>query len=337
MTLSCTYPEVSISQNSNCLVKLRVKGKTGDVYGAKSKGKHQIELLLRDGTKLRGTLCPPFKRNEPFSCTLKFEDLKPKSKSKCVEIDDIDRVSLIARSRDGWFIQSIKTLVKTRHLPFGLLTRNPRFNKWLLGNNRRESKLVLNLIPNCLTQLRIKGKTGNKDHAQSSSPHRIQLIIRHNGKTRKLGGLICSRRKIFRKNKGFTCTRSFRSQLGAGNMCVRKSDIRTVRIINVGSDGWFIKSISTYVKTKRQRYTQLTKNDRFNKWLNKKKPNKSHKLRILSNIRKEEVEDFSLDESDILDVTGDEQYEDTSDGKYEYASEEESDDDEDQLTTDDQD
>ena len=329
ITFSCTYPEVSISQNSNCLTKLRVQGKTGNVPNAGSVGRHRIELLLRDGTKLQGNLCPPFKRNKRFRCTLNFKrDLKPRSKSKCVELDDITRVSLIAASNDGWYIKSISTFVRTAHLGFGQLTKNDRFNKWLNSNNRHDRKRVLNLIPNCLTKLQIRGKTGGRSQAGSSSPHRIQLILRDGT---KLGGLICSRRKIFRPNKRFICTRSFRQQLRAGSRCVRKSDIRTVRIIADGSDGWFIKSISTYVRSRRLGYTQLTKNDRFLKWLDNTRGNKSHKLRIVSNIREEEVEEpFSLHESAILDATGDEEYEDTSDEKYEDASEE----DDDQLTID---
>ena len=44
-------------------------------------------------------------------------------------------------------------------------------------------------------------------------------------------------------------------------------DINEVSLVANGNDGWYIASISTYVKTSSSQYMLLTRNDNFNKWL----------------------------------------------------------------------
>ena len=71
----------------------------------------KIQLNLKDGTNLQGTLCQST-RNTPYLCTLFFKT-SLKASSKCVQMEDISQVSLIANGNDGWYIASISAYVKT--------------------------------------------------------------------------------------------------------------------------------------------------------------------------------------------------------------------------------
>ena len=267
---------LSFSEPS-CLSKLEIKGKTGDLPYAESSSPHKIQLTLNDGTKLQGTVCPSV-RNKPYLCTLSFKT-GFKAGKKCVIMEDIHKVSLIANGNDGWYIASISTYVKTRYSDYLLLTQNDDFNKWLDGNDKYPydaTKHVLTFAPFCLSELKIQGKTGDLPYAESSSPHKIQLTLSDDT---ILQGTVCPSVR----NKPYLCTLSFKTGFKAGKKCVQMEDIEEVSLIANGNDGWYIASISTYVKTDTSQYILLTKNDDFNKWLdgNDKYPYNA-KIHVLS-------------------------------------------------------
>ena len=118
--------------------------------------------------------------------------------------------------------------------------------------------LVTLTVRTCLSELKIQGKTGNLPYAGSSSPHKIQLGL--NDGT-KLQGTLCHSTR----NTPYLCTFSFATGLNAGSKCVQMEDINEVSLVANGNDGWYIASISTYVKTSSSQYMLLTKNDNFNK------------------------------------------------------------------------
>ena len=245
-----------------CLSELKIQGKTGDLPYAGSSSPHKIQLTLSNGTNLQGTVCPSV-RNKPYLCTLSFKT-ELKAGDKCVQMENIEEVSLIANGNDGWYIASISTYVKTDRSRYILLTKNDDFNKWLDGDEEypyNAKKHVLSFTePSCLSELEIKGKTGDLTFAGSSSPHKIQLTL-SNGTN--LQGTVCPSVQ----NKPYLCTLSFKTGLKAGDKCVHMEDIHKVSLIANGNDGWYIASISTYVKTRYSHYMLLTKNDDFNKWL----------------------------------------------------------------------
>ena len=244
-----------------CLKELKIQGQTGNLAYAGSSSPHKIQLDLKDGTDLEGTLCHST-RNKPYLCTLSFTT-GLNAGNKCVQMEDIQKVSLIANGNDGWYIASISTYVKTTYSQYMLLTKNDDFNKWLDGNEHYPydaKKHVLTFADSCLSELKVQGKTGNLAYAGSSSPHKIQLNL--NDGT-KLQGTLCHSTQ----NKPYLCLLSFATGLKANGKCVKMEDIQQVSLIANGNDGWYIASISTYVKTSSSQYMLLTKNDDFNKWL----------------------------------------------------------------------
>ena len=245
---------------STCLKELKIQGETGNLAYAGSSSPHIIQLALKDGTNLQGTLCNSA-RNTPYLCTLSFATGLAAG-SRCVEMNDIEEVSLIANGNDGWYIASISTYVKTSSSQYVLLTKNETFNKWLDGNQNYpyDAKKHVLTFAFCLTELKIEGQTGNLAYAGSSSPHEIQLTL-DNGT--ELQGTVCHSTR----NTPYLCTLSFATGLHAGRMCVKKSDIQEVNLIANGNDGWFIASISTFVKTSASEYMVLTEDDSFNRWL----------------------------------------------------------------------
>lgn len=61
---------------------------------------------------------------------------------------------------------------------------------------------------------------------------------------------------------------SIATDFSAGSQfCLKKSDITQVSLIAGGTDGWFIKEITAYVKIESGSYEELTKDTYFNKWL----------------------------------------------------------------------
>ena len=140
-------------------------------------------------------------------------------------------------------------------------------------------KHVLTFVAFCLNELKIQGQTGNLANARSSSPHKIQLGL-------KDGTNLQGR---FARNKPYPYTLSFATGLNAGNKCVQMEDIQKVSLIANGNDGWYIASISTYVKTNSSRDMLLTKNVNFHKWLdgngNYPYNAKKHSLTFAAKIR----------------------------------------------------
>ena len=68
--------------------------------------------------------------------------------NSCITIEDIEAVSIVERSNDGWNIASIMTVVEDMLGGFKLLTRDFDVNRWIDGNHddlsRRSFKLTFN-------------------------------------------------------------------------------------------------------------------------------------------------------------------------------------------------
>ena len=272
-----------------CLNELKIEGHTGNLANARSSSSHKIQLNLKDGTNLQGTLCHST-RNTPYLCTLFFKT-GLKASSKCVKMEDIINVSLIANGNDGWYIASISAYVKTTYSQYMLLTKNDNFNKWLDGNQHYPydaKKHALTFVTFCLNELKIQGRTGNLGNAGSSSQHKIQLGLKDGT---NLQGTLCH----FARNKPYLYTLSFPTGLNAGNKCVQMEDVQKVSLIANGNDGWYIASISAYVKTSSSQYMLLTKNDNFNKWLDGNQHYQKHVLTFVA---------FCLNELKIQGQTG---------------------------------
>ena len=53
----------------------------------------------------------------------------------CIRISEIQSVSIIERSDDGWNIASVVTLVRDSHNNVGVLTEDFNVNRWIDGND----------------------------------------------------------------------------------------------------------------------------------------------------------------------------------------------------------
>ena len=197
----------------------------------------------------------------------------------CIDRSDIESVYLQAPygGTDGWFVVSVSTYTKTASEGYTLLTSDKDLQKWIdydeQDNDHSDERLVSLTIAgshddDCLTKLKVKAKTANIRRAGFSSKlmngktHHIQLVLKDGTHLEgKLTGPAIRGLRYIRKL-------SFKKDLKAGDTCVKRSDIKMVWLIAGGSDGWYITSITTYVKTATTKFTVLTEDDEFNRWLN---------------------------------------------------------------------
>lgn len=136
---------ICFTSTANCITELQVSAMTGKSKRAKfgSDDVHHIELQLKNKKKLTGDLQGPAKSNKPYLVELNVP-LDLKAGSQCIQRSDIRKVRLLAGSKDGWYIESIKTYVSVKSGANQMLTDNPTFRKWLDDKKKRRS-YVLNL------------------------------------------------------------------------------------------------------------------------------------------------------------------------------------------------
>lgn len=72
--------------------------------------------------------------------------------------------------------------------------------------------------------------------------------------------------------------------LKAGSQCIKRSDIREVRLEAGSKDGWYISKITTYITMKNGENEVLTDNPGFSKWLDNDKKKKSRRSYVLNMV-----------------------------------------------------
>ena len=238
---------------------------------------HYIQLLLHNKASVRGSVRGSASAGMLYTLEMNFNrDFKG---SGCVTRSDIKEVRLLAGGNDGWYITSITTYIKEGQGAYQKLTSDENFDKWLDGDeeyryqyNAKSLSLTLHApMPNsqhCITWLKISAQTGTGSNDPGFHPYYM------NGRTHYIQLLLHNKPSVRGSIRGsasagmlYTLEMNFNRDFNIGSGCVTRSDIKEVRLLAGGNDGWYITSITTYIKEGQGAYQTLTSDENFDKWL----------------------------------------------------------------------
>ena len=264
-----------------CVSYVKVEAQTGSVYGGGQTPYYGAnpELVLSINNVQHSA--PLSGRKEYGSNIVRELSLSQFSPwiSGCVTQKTIDQVFLKAAGTDGWYVSSIKTYTASSDKVYSSLSKDLNLNKWVDFDEEDKYAYDAKLVPltldrpqqpteqDCLTQFKISAQTGSLQGAGFSSTymngqtHHVVLMLR-DGKL-----LQADLPSPAYHNWPYNHELSFVNAFKTGGICVKQSDIVQVKLKAGGNDGWYTTSISTFVKTGKESYQELTNDSPFNKWL----------------------------------------------------------------------
>ena len=198
------------------------------------------------------------------------------SPRSCVRREDIKEVQLKAGvdGNDGWYISSINTYTAAgSNRNYNLLTTDPGFSMWVDANEPHlypyvatKHHLTKVVVSDCISYVKVEAITGDELGAGFSHHYGANHLI-----VLELDGDRAVQAEIegpIYRNAPYLIQLHFASRFRM-TKCVKIVDVRDIRLKTQsgGSDGWFIASVSTFVKSGVSQYEQVTSNPNFNKWL----------------------------------------------------------------------
>ena len=190
--------------------------------------------------------------------------------------EDIKEVQLKAGldGDDGWYVASISTYTATgNNHNYDLLTTDPAFSMWVDANephsypyDATKHRLTKVVVSNCISYVKVEAMTGNEPGAGFSHHYGANHLI-----VLELDGNRTVQAEIegpVYRNTPYSMQLQFASRFKTTE-CVKVVDISAVHLKTQsgGNDGWYIASISTFVKSGVDQYEQVTSDPSFNKWL----------------------------------------------------------------------
>ena len=135
-------PQLLIDSTDACLDKFYIMAFTSGIEdaGAADNDGHAVEIVAAGDMRsmeLYNRNGDDYSRNK--GDLWKYNIASFNFPSSCVTISDIQRVSIIENSNDGWNIASIVTLVGADGC-FQVLTKDLDVNRWIDGNNEDTSR-----------------------------------------------------------------------------------------------------------------------------------------------------------------------------------------------------
>lgn len=164
----------------------------------------------------------------------------------CITMYDIQYISILAGSDDGWNIESIVTFAIVNNKYWELMSGDYNVNQWIdsnSGEKRLEFVLSLTTIGPCIRYLYVMAYTSSKLFSGSDSSHRIEIQANGLTKTTILSDLP---KDDYSPSKGDLWKLSIADDFKFTG-CVSKKDIQGIGILAGGNNGWNINSIITYV------------------------------------------------------------------------------------------
>ena len=132
-------PQLLIDSTDGCLDKLYIMAFTSGRKNAESDGRHTVEIRARGYVRKLRLYDRPGNDYAKHKGDLWKINIASFSFPFCLTISNIQRVSIIESSNDGWNIDSIVTLVGSRG-HFEVLTQNLDVNRWIDGNGQPSHK-----------------------------------------------------------------------------------------------------------------------------------------------------------------------------------------------------
>ena len=261
---------------------MSVRAQTGNKYEAQEddSGDPRLEITLTNGHVYIADITGDKERDSYTIRELKVKEFSGDHRANCFTRSQIVNVALVADNNDGWYVHSIATYLGNPGDPFVKLTCDPDFKKWVDKNewwlyhsyNATYHTLSLfDAIPShhhCIRSLKIIARTGTNGDAGFASwkmfgnTHLIQLVLRD-------GTVLKGEFKSpAEKGKDYLLEIVLEDDFNAWCMCVKRGDIKQVKIRAGGSDGWLISSIVTKYFTNESGDNRLLTSDQFfEKWL----------------------------------------------------------------------
>ena len=182
----------------------------------------------------------------------------------CITLDDIECISIVAASNDGWIIGSIVTFAVTEECQ-QQISGDYTINQWIDGDRTSDSleyKLsLMTTTGSCVRFLRILAYTSNVRDSITGADvsHKIELTVDGLAKT-----------AIFTnfpdQSRGDLWILSLADDFGLSG-CIRKKDIQGIALLEDDNDGWNIDSIVTYVSSNKYNWQQSSVDLDVNRWI----------------------------------------------------------------------
>ena len=163
----------------------------------------------------------------------------------CITLSDIESISIVAASDDGWNIASIFTYAVVDAECWQLISADYDVNQWVDGDgNDEHEEFVLSLrtiAGSCIKYLFVSAYTSDVNNAQTKDDvsHEIELKADGLAKTATLSN-------ITGQLRGRLWKLSLVDDFGFTG-CIRSKHIQGIAIVADNNDGWNIDSIVTHV------------------------------------------------------------------------------------------
>ena len=234
-----------------CINYLYISALTSDLSNSQSNTDHNVTLLAKgveSTIKLPDLPKGKFQQGEGDLWKLSIE--ADFNIATCVSLDDIQSISIVAASDDGWNIGSITTFAVVSSDCKKLISADYDVNQWVDGNGADEHlKFVLSLLTTagpCINYLYVDAHTSDvlNSPTQAGVSHTVELKADGLTKTTPLADLPD-------ESRGNLWELSLMDDFGFAT-CIRKKDIQGIAIVADDTDGWNIDSIFTYVAANEQ-------------------------------------------------------------------------------------
>ena len=184
----------------------------------------------------------------------------------CITIHDIQNISILGGSIDGWNIESIVTFAVVNETVWQQLSADYNVNEWVdlnSGEQRKEFTLSLTTAGPCIHYLYVMAYTSDKLFSGSDQKHRIEMQANELTKT---AGLPDLPENDFSPSKGDLWKLSISDHFGFTS-CITKRDIQGIAILAGSNDGWNIDSIVTYVASSEDDWKLSSVDLDVNRWI----------------------------------------------------------------------
>ena len=234
-----------------CINYLYISALTSNLPNSQSKTDHNVTLLAKgveSTIKLPDLPKGKFQQGEGDLWKLSIE--ADFSITTCITLDDIQSISLVAASDDGWNVGSITTFAVVSSDCKKLISADYDVNQWVDGNGADgHVEFVLSLLTTagpCINYLYVDAHTSDvlNSHTQADVSHTVELKADGSTKTAPLADLPD-------ESRGNLWKLSLVDDFGFAT-CIRKKDIQGIAIVADDTDGWNIDSIFTYVAANEQ-------------------------------------------------------------------------------------
>ena len=221
---------------------------TSDLHNSQSTTQHQIRLQAKGigSTQILPDLPNGnFEQETADQWKLGIKDFF--HFNSCITLNDIESITIIQGSNDGWNIGSIATFAVTDSECWELISSDYSINQWVDGDGFEQHKeFVLSLKTTagpCINYLYIWVYTSSLGHNHTEDDHDVshEIELKADGIVKKM-----AIDNFPNATRGDQWKFSLEDDFGFDG-CLRKKDIQSITLLADDSDEWNIDTIVTYV------------------------------------------------------------------------------------------